>query len=248
MSNGSTVQVSENVFLASGTTVNWVLLRDGSDLTLIDGGYPGDLAAVEESILFAGGRPQDVRAILITHAHVDHLGAVGPFHARYGTPVYLDPVEVAHARREYLEQLTPARLMRIIWRPGVLPWAMEVLRAGATRDVAAPHALPFPAAGPLDLPGAPVPVPTHGHTSGHTAFHLPSAGVVISGDGLITGHPLSRRDGPQVTSGFFNHDQAQTVAALDALAGLDADLLLPGHGPAHRGPVREAVAAARAAA
>jgi glyoxylase-like metal-dependent hydrolase (beta-lactamase superfamily II) len=93
-----------------------------------------------------------------------------------------------------------------------------------------------------------VPVPTHGHTSGHTAFHLPSAGVVISGDGLITGHPLSRRDGPQVTSGFFNHDQAQTVAALDALAGLDADLLLPGHGPAHRGPVREAVAAARAAA
>ena len=248
MSYGSTVRVSENVFLAAGTTVNWVLLRDGADLTLIDGGYPGDLAAVEESIRVAGGRPQDVRAILITHAHVDHLGAVNPFHARYGTPVYLDPVEVAHARREYLEQLTPARLTRILWRPGVLPWALRVLRAGATRDVAAPHAQPFPAAGPLDLPGAPVPVPTHGHTSGHTAYHLPSAGVVITGDGLITGHPLSRRDGPQVTSGFFNHDQAQTVAALDALEPLDADIVLPGHGPLYRGPVREAVAAARASA
>ncbi|MEU9819280.1 hypothetical protein ACIGG9_15645 [Pseudonocardia alni] len=30
-------------------------------------------------------------------------------------------------------------------------------------------------------------------------------------------------------------------AALTVLAGLDADLLLPGHGPVHRGPVREAV-------
>jgi glyoxylase-like metal-dependent hydrolase (beta-lactamase superfamily II) len=255
------VQVTADVFFASGTAVNWVLLRDGSDLTLIDGGYPGDLAAVEASIRHAGGRPDDLRAILVTHAHVDHLGAVNPFHARYGTPVYLDPVEVPHARREYLEQLSPARLAANLWRPGVLPWAARIMRAGATRDVAAKHAQPFPGSdaadaadepetavaqglAALDLPGRPVPVPAYGHTSGHTAYFLPAAGVVVTGDALITGHPVVRTTGPQLCPAFFNHDAARARQALDGLAGLDADVILPGHGPAHRGPVREAVAAA----
>ncbi|HEY3953298.1 MAG TPA: MBL fold metallo-hydrolase [Streptosporangiaceae bacterium] len=149
------VQVTGDVFFASGTAVNWVLLRDGSDLTLVDGGYPGDLAVVEASIRHAGGRPEDVRAILVTHAHVDHLGAVNPFHRRYGTPVYLDPAEVPHARREYLEQLSPARLAANLWRPGVLPWAARVVRAGATRNVAAKHAQPFPAPLPPDASWVP---------------------------------------------------------------------------------------------
>jgi glyoxylase-like metal-dependent hydrolase (beta-lactamase superfamily II) len=35
------------------------------------------------------------------------------------------------------------------------------------------------------------------------------------------------------------------VDSLDVLAGLDGDLLLPGHGPAHRGPVRAAARLAR---
>jgi glyoxylase-like metal-dependent hydrolase (beta-lactamase superfamily II) len=263
------VQVTGNVFFATGTAVNWVLLRDGSGLTLIDGGYPGDLAAVEATIRHAGGRPEDVRAILVTHAHVDHLGAVNPFHRRYGTPVYLDPAEVPHARREYLEQLSPARLAANLWRPGVLPWAARIVRAGATRNVAAVHAGPFPvplppdaswvpdqtsapdgvvAAGPsaaaLDLPGGPVPVPTYGHTSGHTAYFLPAAGIVVTGDALITGHPVVRTTGPQLLPDFFTHDQEQARQALEALADLDANVILPGHGPVHRGPLREAVAAA----
>jgi glyoxylase-like metal-dependent hydrolase (beta-lactamase superfamily II) len=248
MADSAPTQAAQNVFFASGTDVNWVLLRDGDDLTLVDGGYPGDVAAVEASIRSIGRRPEDVRAILVTHAHVDHLGAVNPFRQRYGTPVYTDPVEVAHARREYLEQLTAPQLVANLWRPGVLPWALRIVRAGATRDVAAPHAQPFPAPGALDLPGAPVPVPTHGHTSGHTAYFLPDAGVVITGDALITGHPTSRAAGPQLTPAFFSRTQSEAVVALDELAGLDADVVLPGHGPLLRGPLREAVAAARAKA
>ncbi|HEY3953299.1 MAG TPA: MBL fold metallo-hydrolase [Streptosporangiaceae bacterium] len=85
-------------------------------------------------------------------------------------------------------------------------------------------------------------MPTHGHTSGHTAYFLPAAGVVIAGDALITGHPVVRTTGPQLTPAFFTHDQARARQALGALAGLEADVILPGHGPVHRGPVRDAVA------
>jgi glyoxylase-like metal-dependent hydrolase (beta-lactamase superfamily II) len=239
-------QVGRGVFLVTGTEVNWVLLREGNDLTLIDGGYPADAPAVETSIRGLGLRPQNVAAILVTHAHVDHLGAVNPFHARYGTPVYLHPVEVAHARRDHLQQLSPARVVANLWRPTVLPWALRVLRAGAGRDVAAPHAQPFPTSGALDLPGSPVPVPTAGHTSGHTAFFLPASGAVITGDSLVTGHALSSRTGPQLIAPWFNHGtDFEMREALTALADLDADHLLPGHGPAHRGPLHEAVDIAR---
>lgn len=239
-------QLERDVFLVRGAEVNWVLLRDGEDLTLVDGGYPADVPAVEFSVRALGRRPQDVTAILVTHAHVDHLGAVNPFHARYGTPVHLHPTEVAHARRDHLEQLTPRQVVADLWRPRVLRWVWRALRAGAGRDVAAPHALPFPGPGPLDLPGSPVPVPTPGHTSGHTAFHLPAAGAVITGDSLITGHTLSPATGPQLIAPWFSHgSDVEMRRALDDLTTLDADLLLPGHGPAHRGPIRAAVEVAR---
>ena len=95
----------------------------------------------------------------------------------------------------------------------------------------------------LDLPGHPVPVATHGHTSGHTAYWLPQVGAVATGDGLVTGHPLVRRPGPQVLPAFFNHGDA--LAALAPLADLDAEFVLPGHGEALRRPIRDCVDQAR---
>jgi len=238
-------QVGDDVYFVRGTAVNWVLLREGADVTLIDSGYPGDLDRLEASIRAIGSRPEAVRAILITHAHVDHMGAVTPFHERYGTPVYLDPLEVGHAKREYLDQLGTMGLLAQLWRPGVLPWALTIARAGATKDVAAPHATAFPAPGALDLPGRPVPVATHGHTAGHSSFHLPDAGIVVSGDALITGHEVSTYEGPQLTAPFFSKHHEASVAALDVFTRLDADVLLPGHGPLRRGSVAEAAESAK---
>jgi glyoxylase-like metal-dependent hydrolase (beta-lactamase superfamily II) len=238
-------EVAPDVFLVRGRDVNWVILREGGELTLIDGGYPGDADVVDSSIRQLGHRPEDVRAIVLTHAHADHLGAVNPFHDRYGTPVLLDPVEVPHARREYLEQAGPKDIVANIWRPGVLAWTLRITRNGAMRDVAAPHATAFELGRPLDLPGRPTPIPTHGHTSGHCAFHLPGAGAVVVGDELITGHALWRREGPQLLLPMFQHGGGDVSKALDTLAALDADLILPGHGPAHHGSIAAAVAVAR---
>lgn len=239
-------QVADGLFRVGGTDVNWYLAKDGSDLTLVDAGYPGDTAAVLASIEAVGCKPGDVRAVLLTHAHVDHMGAANHLYAEHGTPALMDPVEVPHARRERLEQAGPMDVAKQIWRPGVLTWSLRITRAGGTRDVPIRHAEAFPTTGPLDLPGGPVPVATHGHTSGHSAYLFPGAGAVATGDALVTGHAVSRRSGPQLVPSWFSHAPTDPKDGLAPLAELDADVILPGHGVVLRVPLADAVATALA--
>ena len=243
MADFELADLGAGVTFVRGRDVNWLLVRDGDSLTVVDGGYPGYRSAFESSVGAVGATLPDIRAVLLTHAHVDHMGAANSLHERYGVPVYVDPIEVAHARRDRLEQAGPADIARVAWQPGVLAWSMRVMRAGALRHERIEHAEPFPSGGVLDLPGRPVPIPTHGHTSGHSAYLFPAAGVIATGDALVTGHACTRVDGPHVLPDYFNH--GDPVAALDVLAEVDADQLAPGHGPARRLPIAEAVEQAR---
>ncbi|MEU6284884.1 MBL fold metallo-hydrolase [Streptomyces sp. NPDC047028] len=238
-------QVTDTTYLVHGHDTNWVILKDGDAVTLVDTGYPGDRQGVLDSLAQVGSSPEAVAAVLITHAHNDHVGSAEHLRATYGTPVYLHPFEVPHARREFLQQATIGDVVRNAWRPGVVPWAVHVIRVGGTEHnpVTAPE--PFPAEGPLDLPGRPVPVHTPGHTDGHCVYHLPDSGIVISGDALISGHATSRVKGPQLLHDFFHHDRARVIGSLDLIAALDGDTLLPGHGPVHRGAVGAAAELAR---
>src|SRR5689334_14566366 len=95
-------QVADNLWFAHNRNTNWVLYADDSGVTLVDGGYPGERSLVEDSIRQIGREPKDVRAILLTHAHIDHLGGLPWLVEQYGVPVYTSEREAAHARREFL--------------------------------------------------------------------------------------------------------------------------------------------------
>jgi glyoxylase-like metal-dependent hydrolase (beta-lactamase superfamily II) len=237
--------VADGTYLVHGSNTNWVILTEGDAVTLVDTGYPGDRERLLASLAQVGSSPEAVAAVLITHAHNDHLGSAEYLRARYGTPVYLHEAEAPHARREFLHQVSIGTVLRNGWRPGVLPWAVHALRSGGTahNPVTAPE--PFPASGPLDLPGRPVPVHTPGHTDGHCAYHLPGTGVLVSGDALVSGHPTSRVAGPQLLPDMFHRERPRAVASLEVLAELEGELLLPGHGPVHRGSVKDAAHRAR---
>jgi glyoxylase-like metal-dependent hydrolase (beta-lactamase superfamily II) len=65
-----------------------------------------------------------------------------------------------------------------------------------------------------------------GHTSGDTVVYLPDARVVVSGDLVATPDSI-----PQITNYADGGTWTDMVRALDALAELDFDFMIAGHGP-----------------
>jgi glyoxylase-like metal-dependent hydrolase (beta-lactamase superfamily II) len=205
---------------------------------------PRVLSSVEQ----IGRSLGDVRAVVLTHAHPDHIGAAERLRADHDIPARVLADEAPHARGQIVEEASKLQIMLIAWQPQVLLWVLRIMRAGATRAERLTDVKTFEAgSGPLDVPGHLVPVPTPGHTSGHCAFHLPDRGVLIAGDALITAHPASHTAGPQLCPPMFNKDEAAAVASLQTLAALPADVVLPGHGPAYLGSPASAVEHAVAA-
>jgi glyoxylase-like metal-dependent hydrolase (beta-lactamase superfamily II) len=231
--------VTDAVHLVEGDSVNWVVVTSEDGAMLFDAGYPGDRDDVVASLSELGFGITDIRAVVLTHAHIDHLGSAIWLAKTHGTQVYCHADEVGHAKREYLEQASPVDVLTNIWRPGWAPWAVHVVRKGGTNREGIPTAQPLTAEAAAALPGHPMPIPTPGHTGGHCSFIVD--GVLISGDALVTAHSVSRRKGPQLLPSVFNHDEAGCRRSLGALALLETDVLLPGHGPVWRGPIRDAV-------
>jgi glyoxylase-like metal-dependent hydrolase (beta-lactamase superfamily II) len=239
-------QITGSVHLVTGTNVNWALVTEGDAVTVVDAGYPNDGADVLASLEAIGRSPRDVQAVLLTHAHLDHMGGIPSILARHPVPVLTGPAEVAHAHRDYEEQIGPAQMLRQCRHRAGITWVAQTLKAVLPHaKMSVPSAAPVVVGEPLDLPGRPIAVPTPGHTTGHTAYFLEKEGIAFTGDALVTAHPLlPGAPRPQFLPSFFSEDEVEMAASLQTLGALQADVVLPGHGPAARGPIDELVRAA----
>jgi glyoxylase-like metal-dependent hydrolase (beta-lactamase superfamily II) len=234
--------VAEGIHLAQTPLVNWTLVSDDSGVMLIDAGFPGHRDDVVTSLQQFGFAPGDVRAILLTHAHIDHFGSAIWFAKTHHTPVYCHSPEVGHAKRDYLQQASPAALMTHAWRPTWLRWSLQVAAKGGLVREGIPTAQALTADIAATLPGRPVALPTPGHTSGHCSYVV--GRVLVAGDALVTGHPLLRRSGPQLLPSLFNHSDPDCARSLSVLAEAGTEILIPGHGDVWTGPIADAARSA----
>lgn len=233
------------VFFVEGPASNWIVVRDGTGFLLIDSGYPADRAYVLESIRHLGLQPADAQAVLITHGHVDHTGSAAYFSETYATPVLCAPEELAHVQGREKHQVTFGQVIVRAWRPRVLRWMIHVIKAGSLTAKPATRAQAWDAERLRSLPGSPEAILLPGHTPGNASILLPRAGAIAVGDSFVTGHPLSRNTGPQMLHRMYHTDHAAALAATHRLDGVRASVILPGHGPAIRMPLADALATLR---
>lgn len=239
-------EVGDGVIAVRGTDVNWTILRDGASFTLVDAGYPRYDTAIRDSIRRAGLDLAGLEAIVVTHAHIDHIGGVSGLRAAAAVPVYVGGPELPMVVGDRTESARPVDVVKRLWQPRVVPWSLRIAAAGGAGHTTVPDAIGVPDGEVLDIPGRPTVVLTPGHTSGHICVQTGEA--LLTGDALITGHAITGRKGPQLAAGFFHTDAEQAVAALDRIAAVDAAVIVPGHGPAWHGTARDAAAIARGTA
>ncbi|MBV8990249.1 MAG: MBL fold metallo-hydrolase [Solirubrobacterales bacterium] len=230
--------------------VNWYLVEDGGEIALYDAGWPRSWPRIEAAMRELGRNPGGLSAVVLTHAHPDHLGAAEKARRSTGTIVHVHAPEVARARGEAKGSspfsLVPG-LLPTLWRPPATAFVLHATLNGFMFPTWVKDMRPFDAGEPLDVPGRPRVVPTPGHTEGHVALLLEDRGVAFTGDAIATLNVLTRVRGPQLMPDELNADPQSTRTSMDALGRLSAGTLLPGHGDPFHGEPARAVALAREA-
>lgn len=82
------VQITENVFQLTLPTVNVFLVDHPAGLILIDTGPKGSKDLIFQGIRQIGKQPEDLRSIILTHAHHDHSGSLAAILETVNVPVY----------------------------------------------------------------------------------------------------------------------------------------------------------------
>lgn len=237
-------QVARGVLRIQKAGVNCYLIHTPDGITLIDAGLPKMWPLLEQALESVRARPSDISAIVLTHGHFDHLGMASQLIGEHGTRAKVHPADQRLARHPYRYAHEDPRWPYLFRYPKALPLIARIAGAGAL-TVKGIDAEPVVRHGEaVDVPGGPVAIGSPGHTAGHCGFFLPDAGVLFTGDALVTLDPYSGRTGPRLVARAATADVAENRRSLAALADTDARLVLPGHGlPFDRG-IRWAVATA----
>ena len=194
------------------------LWQDADGLTLVDTSAVGSGPLLAEAIRGLGHQPSDVRRLVLTHFHADHVGAAAEVAAWGDVTVLAHRADVAYI--EGTEEGPP---------PDLADWERELMAQVATQ---LPAATPAPVrvdralddGDLLDFGGGARAVAVPGHTPGSVAIHLPEHGVLFAGD------TIARSPDGQVMLGVFNVDPAEAVRSFVRQARLEPEIVCFGHG------------------
>ncbi len=235
--------VADGVHRIGEHFVNWYLVEEGGRITIVDAGLPASWESLPGALERLGRSTRDVEALVLTHAHFDHIGFAERARAELRIPVWVHENDAPLTRRPwlYMSERSPFAYLG----PASAPVVTSFIRAGAPRTGPISTVRRFGNEGTLDVPGSPRILFTPGHTLGHVALHLPERDAVITGDALVTHDPYTDTRGPRTVARAATADSERALASLEVLADTGAGTLLPGHGDPWTGGAESAVQEAR---
>ena len=224
-------KIIDGAYLVPMGNANAVLLDDGPDLVLIDAGFPGKADRVLDAVAKLGREPGDLKHLVLTHGHPDHIGSAPDLIRATGARTYMHAADVPLAENGGpFRPMTPAPgLIRRIALRLVFDQNARTEPFGIDQHIADGETLPL--AGGLRVIHAP------GHSLGQVALLWRGTRLLIAADVFVNilgvGDPI----------GF--EDEAEGRRSQRKLTALAPEAVCFGHGKA---VVKEAAAQLQRAA
>lgn len=210
-------QIIRGLYTFKGLYIGRVYMTvDEDGLTLIDAGVSSSPKAILKQIGKVGYTPEDVKRILVTHAHSDHVGGLAIMKELTGAKVY-----ASSAERPILEGKI------------VVPRPPREKLTGLAKLMRPPDAYLLPARVDHELHDGDIinesfgglhVIATPGHSPGHVSFWQPDRGVLFCGDTMLNYNKV------RLPIAAFTFDMEQNKASIKKLARLDVSIICFGHG------------------
>lgn len=199
--------------------VNTFLLDHPNGCVLIDTGFPGSADTILQAVREVGKQPRDIKHLLLTHAHPDHIGSAAALKQATGAQTYMHALDAPIAQSgKGFRPMTPAPglmnslLFRAFVRTNSSVDPTPIDHLVSDGDV-------LPIAGGLRAIHAP------GHCAGQLVFLWPQHGGV-----LVAADTCSHVMGLGLSIGYEDLDEGR--GTLRTLAQLTFDTSCFGHGKA----------------
>lgn len=214
-------QIADGLFTFTGLMVGRVYLTVDGDggLTLIDTSISSAGGKILKQLAAHGHAPGQVRRIIITHAHPDHVGSLSALKQATGAEVIASFVERPMVEGKAPVVMPPRESLNFVNRMMSSGPPQTMPGTSVDRDVADNETI-TESFGGLRVVFAP------GHTPGQIALWQPERKILICGDALADLPPWGLRIGFSA----FTADKAAAKQSAKRLASLQPDVICFGHG------------------
>jgi glyoxylase-like metal-dependent hydrolase (beta-lactamase superfamily II) len=179
--------------------VSWALVEDGGRVTAVDAGLPTDWDDLVAGLGDLGRGLGDLEAVVLAHAHVDHMGWAERARREAGARVLVQEADMDNLRATSVaaSERSPRRYLRYA---ATRELVATLLRARAYEAKPIRGAVAFRDGETLDVPGRRRVVHTPGHSSGSCSLHLPERGVLFAGDSFVVRDPYTGPSGRYIVA------------------------------------------------